>query len=54
LRGERDDVRTFADKYGDMVKAVYHFFGSVCMSPSFNLSDWYFLYHSGSIDDLEN
>ena len=54
LRGEIDDVRTFADKYGDTVKAVYHFFKSVCMSPSFNLSDWYFLYRSGSMDDWKN
>jgi DNA invertase Pin-like site-specific DNA recombinase len=54
LRGGGDDVRTFADKYGDTVKAVYHFFGSVCESLSFNLSDWYFLYHSGSIDDMWN
>jgi hypothetical protein len=52
--GEGYDVRTLQDRNEHLVKAVYHFFQSVCASPSFTLSDWFYLYHSGSIDDLWN
>jgi len=54
LLGDLDDVRTLQHNNEYLVKAIYHFFQSVCMSPSFTLSDWFQLYHSGSIDDWKN
>jgi DNA invertase Pin-like site-specific DNA recombinase len=52
--GGLDDVRTLRHRNEHLVKSVYHFFQSVCMSPSFTLSDWFYLYHSGSMDDWKN
>ena len=49
-----EDVRTLQHNNEYLVKAIYHFFQSACMSPSFTLSDWFQLYHSGSIDDIWN
>jgi hypothetical protein len=54
VRGEGDDVRTLQHRNEYLVKAIYHFFRNVCESPSFKLSDWFMLYHSGIIDDLWN
>ena len=51
LLGDLDDVRTLQHNNEYLVKAIYHFFQSVCMSPSFTLSDWFMLYHSGSMED---
>jgi DNA invertase Pin-like site-specific DNA recombinase len=53
-RGEGDDVRTLQHRNEYLVKAIYHFFRNVCESPTFNLSDWFLLYHSGSMDDWMN
>ena len=50
-RGQLDDVRTLCPEDENVVRTIYHFFRSVCTSPSFKLSDWSGLYHSGSIDD---
>jgi hypothetical protein len=52
--GDIDDVRTLQHDNEYLVKAIYHFFQSVCMSPSFTLSDWFMSYHSGSMDDWKN
>ena len=52
--GGLEDVRTLQHRNEYLVKAIYHFFRSVCLSPSFNLSDWFLLYHSGSMDDWKN
>ena len=52
--GDLEDVRTLRNNNEYLVKAIYHFFRSVCESPSFTLSDWFMLYHSGSMDDLKN
>jgi hypothetical protein len=52
--GGLDDVRALQHRNEYLVKAVYHFFQSVCMSPPFTLSDWFLLYHSSSIDDMWN
>src|ERR1035437_3447524 len=49
-----EDVRTLQHNNEYVVKAIYHFFRSICMSPSFSLSDWFMLYHSGSMDDSKN
>jgi hypothetical protein len=49
-----DDVRTLHYNNEYVVKSVYHFFRSVCMSPSFTLYDWPMLHDSGSIDDWKN
>lgn len=54
LLAHLDEDRTLQHRNEYLVKAVYHFFRSVCMSPSFTLSDWFLLYHSGSIDDWKN
>jgi DNA invertase Pin-like site-specific DNA recombinase len=51
LRGKRDEDRTFGPEYEEIVRQIYNFFGSVCMSVSFTLSDWSYLYHVGSMDD---
>ena len=53
-RGERDDVRTLRHRNEYLVKAIYHFFKKACASPSLKLSDWFLLYHSGSMDDWKN
>jgi hypothetical protein len=52
--GDLEDVRTLRHNNEYLVKAIYHFFRSVCESPSFTLSDWFMSYHSGSMDDLKN
>ena len=52
--GDLEDVRTLRNNNEYLVKAIYHFFRSVCESPSFTLSDWFMLYHSGSMDDSKN
>ena len=49
-----DEARTLQHKDKLLVKAIYHFFKSVCESPNFTLSDWFLLYHSGSMDDWTN
>src|ERR1035437_3711414 len=54
LLGDLEDVRTLRNNNEYLVKAIYHFFRSVCSSPSFTLSDWFMLYHSGSMDDLKS
>ena len=54
LRGQRDDVRTLQHENEEVVKAIYHFFRSAVADPSFNLSDWFLLYHAGSMDDRIN
>jgi hypothetical protein len=50
-RGIRDEDRTFGLECEEVVRQIYNFFGSVCMSVSFTLSDWSYLYHVGSMDD---
>jgi hypothetical protein len=52
--GGLDDVRTLRHKIEHSVKEIHHFFESVCLSTSFKLSDWSYLFHSDSIDGLEN
>jgi DNA invertase Pin-like site-specific DNA recombinase len=54
MRGEGDDVRTLKHEYSSLVKAVYHFFQSVCKSPDYTLADWWLLYHFGNMDDWKN
>ena len=54
LLGDLEDVRTLRHNNEYLVKAIYHFFRSVCESPSFTLSDWFMSYHSGSMDDWKN
>jgi len=48
--GSGDDVRTLQQQNKKLVKAIYHFFGSVCFSLSFNLSEWNWLSHTGSME----
>jgi len=45
-RGGRDEVRTLRRGDRHVVNTVYRFFRSVCESSSFNISDWYVLYHT--------
>jgi hypothetical protein len=52
--GGLDNVWTLQHRNEHLVRAVYHFFQSVCMSPSFTLSDWFLLYHGGNMDDWKN
>ena len=54
LRGGGDDVRTMQGRNEQLVQAIYHFFQSACASPDFSLSDWFQLYHSGSMEDWMN
>lgn len=51
---ERDDVRNFGSKNKKLVAEIYHFFQSVCASPSFNLFEWGLLGHRGNIDGEKN
>ncbi|GEM_PF-5168876 len=37
-----------------MVKEIYHYFRSVCVSPSFTWADWLLLYHWDNMDDWKN
>jgi hypothetical protein len=54
MRGQRDDVRTLQHESKKVAKAIYHFFRSACASPSFNLADWWLLYHGGNDTDVKN
>jgi site-specific DNA recombinase len=54
VRGVRDDDRTLQQENEEIVKAIYHFFRSVCASPDFSLADWWLLYHYGNIDPSKN
>ena len=47
----RYDART---RNQDLVKSIYYFFRSECVSKSFKLSDWYFLDHAESMDVERN
>jgi DNA invertase Pin-like site-specific DNA recombinase len=53
-RAQRHDVRALQHNNPILAKRIYHFFGSVCASPSFKISDWWLLYHAGSVDDWKN
>ena len=54
LRGQRDDVRTLRHKSKRLAKAIYRFFQNECKSPSFNLADWWLLYHGNNHTDAKN
>jgi site-specific DNA recombinase len=54
MRGQGHDVRTLQHENEELVKAIYHFFQSVCKSPDFSLADWWSLYHYGTVDPSNN
>ena len=49
-RGHRDDVLTLEHKNKKLIKAIYHFFKKECLSLSFRLCDWSFLFHTDSME----
>ncbi len=52
--GVVDNVRTLQHNNDIIVNDIYRFFRTVCLSPSFNLSDWWLLYHAPSMDVWKN
>jgi site-specific DNA recombinase len=54
LLGGVDDVRTLQHNNDILVNDIYRFFRTVCLSHSFNLSDWWLLYHAPSMDVRNN
>jgi len=37
-----------------LAKSIYRFFRNVCASPKFTLSEWMFLSHDDSMENLKN
>jgi hypothetical protein len=46
-----DEPRTLCHENELLVKSIYHFFQKECMSVSFRMSDWNFLFHAPIMDE---
>ena len=53
LCASRDDVRTSRYENKELVKSIYAFFRAECLSPAFRLSDWNFLFHKPSMNEVK-
>ena len=52
-RAIRNDDRALQHRNEHLVKSVYHFFQSLCMSPQFILAEWQLLYHWNTLQKPE-